>query len=145
MTSLKHLTSLTWPDISPVSADHIMALRRCMAVLLILLQFWFHSEYCCCYMVLVPHHCRTTRGSKGPSRRPQGPLLTNTTLTVLRHCGKYLQMSRLLRTVAMDVIISLSQLFQYYLFTVHALFTADLVSNIYIILCKKCGVKFYLP
>lgn len=74
---------------------------------------------------------RINRGNKGHSRSPKGPLLTNTTLTVLRHCGKYLQMSRLLRTVAMDVIICLSQLFQYYLYAVHAFFTADLVSLVF--------------
>lgn len=70
-----------------------------------------------------------TRGNKESTRRPQGPLLTNTTLTVLRHCGKYLQMSRLLRTIAMDVIICLSQLFQYYLYAVNAFFTADLTVD----------------
>ncbi|XP_034238333.1 syndetin isoform X2 [Thrips palmi] len=73
-------------------------------------------------------HTRVTR-SKGRSSLPKGPLLTNTTLTVLRHCGKYLQMSRLLRTVAMDVIICLSQLFQYYLYAVHAFFTTDLAVS----------------
>lgn len=72
---------------------------------------------------------RVTRGNKIHSRPPQGPLLTNTTLTVLRHCGKYLQMSRLLRTIAMDVIICLSQLFQYYLYAVHSFFTADLAID----------------
>ncbi|XP_075223193.1 vacuolar protein sorting 50 isoform X2 [Lycorma delicatula] len=54
------------------------------------------------------------------------PLLTNTALTVLRHCGKYLQMSRLLRFIAADVIFCLCQLFEYYLFSVHSFFTADL-------------------
>ena len=74
------------------------------------------------------HGFRINRGNKGHHQPSKGPLLTNTTLTVLRHCGKYLQMSRLLRTVAMDVIICFSQLFQYYLYAVHAFFTADHVS-----------------
>ena len=74
-------------------------------------------------------NARVNRGNKGRVQRTQGPLLTNTTLTVLRHCGKYLQMSKLLRTVAMDVIISLSQLFQYYLYAVHTFFTADLAPD----------------
>lgn len=54
------------------------------------------------------------------------PLLTNTTLTVLRHCGKYLQMSRLLRSNTTDVIACLSQLFEYYLYAVYSFFAADL-------------------
>ncbi|KAK3932845.1 Syndetin [Frankliniella fusca] len=72
---------------------------------------------------------KAAKGNKGRSRPLQGPLLTNTTLTVLRHCGKYLQMSRLLRTVAMDVIICLTQLFQYYLYAVNTFFTSDLVDQ----------------
>uniref|UniRef100_A0A1B6C6F1 Vacuolar protein sorting-associated protein 54 N-terminal domain-containing protein n=1 Tax=Clastoptera arizonana TaxID=38151 RepID=A0A1B6C6F1_9HEMI len=54
------------------------------------------------------------------------PLLTNTTLTVLRHCGKYLQMSRLLRSNATDVILCLSQLFEYYLYSIYTFFASDL-------------------
>ncbi|KAJ9592435.1 hypothetical protein L9F63_015851 [Diploptera punctata] len=67
--------------------------------------------------------------SKRTSRRElmKAPILTNTTLTVLRHCGKYLQMSRLLRPIACEVIMCMSQLFEYYLYAVHAFFTSDLV------------------
>lgn len=63
----------------------------------------------------------------------KSPILTNTTLTVLRHCGKYLQMSHLLRPIAFEVIVCMSQLFDYYLYAVHAFFTADLV--------RSCGVS----
>lgn len=59
----------------------------------------------------------------------KAPILTNTTLTVLRQCGKYLQMSRLLRPIAFEVIVCMSQLFDYYLYAVHAFFTTDLVRN----------------
>ncbi|XP_073977333.1 vacuolar protein sorting 50 isoform X2 [Rhodnius prolixus] len=55
-----------------------------------------------------------------------GPLLTNTTLTVLRLCGKYLQMSRLLKFIASEVVMALTQLFEYYLYTVYVFFTSDL-------------------
>ncbi|XP_046674194.1 syndetin [Homalodisca vitripennis] len=55
-----------------------------------------------------------------------GPLLTNTTLTVLRHCGKYLQMSRLLRANSTEVVVCLSQLFDYYLYAVYSFFASDL-------------------
>ena len=59
----------------------------------------------------------------------KAPILTNTTLTVLRQCGKYVQMSRLLRPIAFEVIVCMSQLFDYYLFAVHTFFTADLVRR----------------
>ncbi|GFG36817.1 hypothetical protein Cfor_08649 [Coptotermes formosanus] len=66
--------------------------------------------------------------SKKMSRREfmKAPILTNTTLTVLRQCGTYVQMSRLLRPIACEVIECMSQLFDYYLFAVHTFFTADL-------------------
>lgn len=57
-----------------------------------------------------------------------GPILANTTITVLRHCGKYLQMCRLLKPIALDVILCMCQLYDYYLFNVFQFFTADLVS-----------------
>ena len=50
------------------------------------------------------------------------PLITNTTLSVLRYFGKYMQMMSLLKQVAFDVLICMSQLFDYYLFTVHEMF-----------------------
>lgn len=59
----------------------------------------------------------------------KAPILTNTTLTVLRHVGKYLQMCRLLRPIAFDIICCMNQLFEYYLYAVHSFFAADLVSK----------------
>nr|XP_050865737.1 syndetin [Vespula vulgaris] len=58
-----------------------------------------------------------------------GPMVTNTTLTILRVCGKYLQMSRLLRSIAVAVIQSMIQFFEIYFYTVHLFFTADLQIN----------------
>ncbi|XP_054267533.1 syndetin-like [Macrosteles quadrilineatus] len=69
--------------------------------------------------------------SSSRNRRRQessGPLLTNTTLTVLRHCGKYLHMSKLLRSNSNDVVICLSQLFDYYLYAIFSFFASDLPS-----------------
>ncbi|KAK9506582.1 hypothetical protein O3M35_008485 [Rhynocoris fuscipes] len=59
-----------------------------------------------------------------------GPLLTNTTLTVLRLCGKYLQMSRLLKFIASEVVMALTQLFEYYFYTVYMFFTSDLPNTL---------------
>lgn len=59
----------------------------------------------------------------------KAPILTNTTLTVLRQMGKYLQMSRLLKPIAYNIIMCMNQLFDFYLYAVHAFFTSDLVNN----------------
>lgn len=59
----------------------------------------------------------------------KAPILSNTTLTVLRQCGKYLQMSRLLRPIASEVIVYMSELLDYYLYAVHAFFSTRLVSS----------------
>lgn len=56
-----------------------------------------------------------------------GPIVTNTTLSVLRVCGKYLQMIRLLKSIAETVIQSMIQFFDLYFYTVHLFFTSDLV------------------
>lgn len=58
------------------------------------------------------------------------PLLTNTTLTVMRHCGKYLKICNILKSIAEDVVIGICQLFEYYLYSVHLLFTSDVLVSI---------------
>ncbi|GFS12991.1 coiled-coil domain containing 132 [Elysia marginata] len=69
----------------------------------------------------------SSRGSKAGS---SGPLITNTTINVLRVMGKYLQMISFLKPIAFEVISCMSQLFDYYLFTVHSFFGSDsLMSN----------------
>lgn len=68
-----------------------------------------------------PHHHKT-------------PVLTNTTLSVLRQMGKYIQMSRLLKPIAYQIITCMNQLFDFYLYSVHLFFTADLTvssNNLY--------------
>ncbi|XP_060534233.1 syndetin [Cylas formicarius] len=61
-------------------------------------------------------------------------VLTNTSLTVLRQMGKYLQMSRLLKPIACEIICSMNQLFDYYLYSVNLFFASDLAvasGNLY--------------
>src|SRR5436190_8563622 len=54
-----------------------------------------------------------TRANKKKCKFKQsGPMVTNTTLSILRVCGKYLQMSRLLRSIAVTVIQSMIQFFE---------------------------------
>lgn len=55
-------------------------------------------------------------------------MVTNTTLSILRICGKYLQMSRLLQSIAVTVIQSMIQFYELCFYTVHLFFTSDLVS-----------------
>lgn len=55
-----------------------------------------------------------------------GPIMTNTSLSILRVCGKYLQMSKLLKTISSTVIYSIIQFFEFYFYSVHKLFTSDL-------------------
>ncbi|XP_064402332.1 syndetin-like isoform X2 [Halichondria panicea] len=63
------------------------------------------------------------------SNTRRGPLLSNTTLTVLRFFGNYIQMMNALQTIASDVLECLSQLFDYYLFAVYKFFTVDLLQQ----------------
>lgn len=65
---------------------------------------------------------------KREKHHSKSPILTNTTLSVLRQMGRYLQMSRLLRSVSHDIIMCMTQFFDFYLYTVHHFFTSDLVS-----------------
>lgn len=64
----------------------------------------------------------------------KAPILTNTTLTVLRQMGKYLQMSRLMKPIAYNIITRMNELFDFYLYAVHSFFTSDLVSKSF---CKR--------
>ncbi|KAL0961892.1 hypothetical protein UPYG_G00333020 [Umbra pygmaea] len=50
------------------------------------------------------------------------PILTNTTLNVIRLVGKYLQMMNILKPISFDVIHCVSQLFDYYLYAVYTFF-----------------------
>lgn len=73
----------------------------------------------------------------------KAPILTNTTLSVLRQIGKYLQMSRLLRPIAFDIIVCMTQFFEFYLFSVHSFFTSDLV-RFFFLNCFFFLIIFYL-
>ncbi|XP_059412431.1 syndetin isoform X3 [Carassius carassius] len=54
--------------------------------------------------------------------RANAPILTNTTLNVIRLVGKYMQMMNILKPIAFDVIHCVSQLFDYYLYAVYTFF-----------------------
>uniref|UniRef100_A0A8C7ZSC8 VPS50 EARP/GARPII complex subunit n=1 Tax=Oryzias sinensis TaxID=183150 RepID=A0A8C7ZSC8_9TELE len=54
--------------------------------------------------------------------KANAPILTNTTLNVIRLVGKYIQMMNILKPIAFDVIHCVSQLFDYYLYAVYTFF-----------------------
>uniref|UniRef100_H2YKG0 Syndetin C-terminal domain-containing protein n=1 Tax=Ciona savignyi TaxID=51511 RepID=H2YKG0_CIOSA len=55
----------------------------------------------------------------------QGPVLTNTALHVLRLCGSYLKMCDVLKPIALDVVMCMSQLFDLYFHAVYSFFSTD--------------------
>jgi len=65
--------------------------------------------------------------SKKPNARivVNSPIISNTTLNVLRSFGKYMQMMSVLKPIAFDVVICMSQLFDYYLYTVYMFFASN--------------------
>ncbi|CAF0818466.1 unnamed protein product, partial [Didymodactylos carnosus] len=67
------------------------------------------------------------RGSRLKYHDKTGPaIVTNTTLNVTRLFGRYMQMINVLKPIAFDVIICMTQLFDYYLYTVYSLFACDM-------------------
>lgn len=55
----------------------------------------------------------------------KGPTLCNTTIKVLRLYGKYMQMISVLKPIAFDVVLCMSELFDYYLFSIYSFFASD--------------------
>lgn len=51
-----------------------------------------------------------------------GPFLANTTLSLLRMFGRYLNFMKLFKTIAFDVLICLNQLFDFYVWSVYNFF-----------------------
>lgn len=73
--------------------------------------------------------CFRSHTQKKEKHNCKAPILTNTSLSVLRQMGKYLQMSRLLRPIAFDIIQCMTQLFDFYIYVVHLFFAADLTIS----------------
>lgn len=67
-----------------------------------------------------------TNSKESPSKLKNSVIVTNTTLSVLRNCGQYLQICRYLPQISLEVVMLMNQLFDYYFYTVHLFFTADL-------------------
>lgn len=65
---------------------------------------------------------RSRKKSDYSLNKVNAPILTNTTLNVIRLVGKYMQMMNILKPIAFDVIHCMSQLFDYYLYAVYTFF-----------------------
>ncbi|XP_018413087.1 PREDICTED: syndetin [Nanorana parkeri] len=65
---------------------------------------------------------RSRKRSDYSLNKMNAPILTNTTLNVIRLVGKYMQMMTILKPIAFDVIHCMSQLFDYYLYAVYTFF-----------------------
>ncbi|KAI5621830.1 syndetin isoform X1 [Silurus asotus] len=65
---------------------------------------------------------RSRKRSDYNLNKVNAPILTNTTLNVIRLVGKYMQMMNILKPIAFDVIHCVSQLFDYYLYAVYTFF-----------------------
>ncbi|VUZ56450.1 unnamed protein product [Hymenolepis diminuta] len=57
------------------------------------------------------------------------PVLASTTIEVLRLLGRYIQMMGLLRPIASEVMHSIGQIFDYYLYVVYSIFGNSLASK----------------
>ena len=55
------------------------------------------------------------------------PILTNTSLMILRLIGKYFHLMQMLEPIASDVFSSMTQLLDFYVLTIYKHFTRDLV------------------
>ena len=55
------------------------------------------------------------------------PILTNTSLMILRLIGKYFHLMQMLEPIASDVFSSMTQLLDFYVLTIYKNFTRDLV------------------
>uniref|UniRef100_A0A7N9B0A3 VPS50 EARP/GARPII complex subunit n=1 Tax=Mastacembelus armatus TaxID=205130 RepID=A0A7N9B0A3_9TELE len=70
----------------------------------------------------IPETIRSRKKSDYNLSKSNAPILTNTTLNVIRLVGKYMQMMNILKPIAFDVIHCVSQLFDYYLYAVYTFF-----------------------
>ncbi|XP_064613648.1 LOW QUALITY PROTEIN: syndetin-like [Liolophura sinensis] len=78
--------------------------------------------------------------SRSRSNFRPAPIITNTTLNVVRVFGKYMQMMTYLKPIAFDVILCMSQLFDYYLYTVYTYFGTDLPELNSLILSNRTKI-----
>lgn len=81
-----------------------------------------------------------TKYYNSPQRDTNGIIVSSTSLTVLRCIGRYLQICRLLHTISPLIIKSMTELIDFYIYSVHEIFAKDVivsVENLYTNLLHK--------
>lgn len=71
---------------------------------------------------------KTSKKHNFTAKKKQSPILTNTTLNVLRLFGKYMQMMHVLKPIAFDVLNCMFQLFDYYMYAVFCFFAKEMCN-----------------
>lgn len=69
-------------------------------------------------------------------------LINNTTLNVLRCIGRYVQMCKLLHSTSRQIVFSMLELIDFYLYVVLDIFSTDMVNKILIFHCQE--IFFFL-
>ncbi|XP_058835853.1 syndetin [Topomyia yanbarensis] len=69
---------------------------------------------------------KISKPSKTLSSSTVGLTVTNTSLTVLRCIGRYLYFCKLLHSIAPHIVMSMTELLDFYLYSVHEIFSRDL-------------------
>ncbi|XP_052900355.1 syndetin [Anopheles moucheti] len=74
-----------------------------------------------------PRHSGKSQPAQSPLTPPAPPIVVvNTSLTVLRCIGRYLYFCKLLHPITPHIVRSMAELIDYYMYSVHDLFSADL-------------------
>src|SRR5581483_7088667 len=69
---------------------------------------------------------RILNGLPGDNEPQSGPIMTTTTLNVLRLLGKYMHTMDILRSIAFDVLLCMFHLFDYYMFAIYKFFGKEM-------------------
>ena len=71
---------------------------------------------------------KTKMTNRPKLNNPQVPILTNTSLMLLRLIGKYLHLMQMLEPISNDIFHAMNQLLEFYVLTVYRHFTKNLVE-----------------
>lgn len=74
----------------------------------------------------VKHPTKTPPQSSSSTNGNSGLTVTNTSLTVLRCIGRYLYFCKLLHSIAPHIVMSMTELIDFYLYSVHEIFSRDI-------------------
>lgn len=94
----------------------------------------------------------TANGTDGAGLLKSNVMVNNSSLNVLRCIGRYLQMCKLLHSISPEIVKSMTELVDFYIYVVHEYFARDMVSEPLspasyrtdiLPLCSHCRVRIY--